>query len=1174
MVSIDSTPSPTTILQKFDRDFPQRRYCLRLQYRFSMYSCPTHLQTFIRAVPVCYQTTTLSEVWSIFCQEKCDRIVVISPQDHPLGVVYLCRLIGSVFPPSDLITLPTVDEKLDVNPPQSLNDLDSNLLEPLIEVSAHLTWEEFWQYLHQTEDSQTHRPANSYPQSIALVNPDHQLIGLLDSLKLLQFLVSHPHLLDSTSTHTPDDSHPNAVETIGDTSSASSTTPSLLQLIEQLPIPLMIQQENGETLAQNQAWRSQVELDPQYIRKTPEPSTSQSVSTNQAVSSSEWIYSHSPTYSSDSSMSAVPSVEETTTVSEDGNFLPDWSPMDTSNNTYVCVCSLPNRRERVWQFVRQPLEQNWAVTLSCEPSQLWIVIAQEITEQHRIAQELAAKNADLIQLNRLKDEFLACISHELKTPLTAVLGLSSLLKDQALGSLNDRQARYAKLIHQSGRHLMMVVNDILDLTRMETGQLELIPEPVQIRAICQRAFEIAGQHHSNADNNSKSSSSTQKNASDSPSPNPPKPQERFILDIEPSLETIVADELRLRQMLVNLLSNALKFTPDDSQIGLQVSYWENWIGFTIWDKGIGIPEDKQHLIFQKFQQLESPLTRKFEGTGLGLVLTQRLARLHGGDVSFISKQDQGSQFTLLLPPSPPQRKDWGLDTRDWQPSHPTGKPQGSPVNPPRPSPEIQSRLILIVEAAPRYIFSLSEQLTNLGYRVVIARSGTEALEKARCLQPRVIFLNPLLPLLSGWDVLTLLKTNTHTHQIPVVITATLGDKKRAQLNNCDGFLSLPVQKQELQGILTELKQDSLLNQTQRLTLLWLNPIEQDAQTSLSWESQNSSLNAETVENSIHHSALILHHFSSCRILEADDLNQAELLARIWHPDAIILQSTTGVKDPSAFLHQLSQHEILVNLPLITLDQPTTKIANQIEPLSVFPCLVAEYLENNNNSSTEPSQTLESALLQVVQVAVGMNWKPNILLVDFSVLPDFQPESSPIAVTSTNSESSSGESQPLVNLTEDNYEQKESPKSRFKTKIDQALVQYLQTSGFRGLMAQSWPEVLQQVQYKSIDLLLICTRDLSPALLQVLSTLEQISTEFPILILNQSNIPLEDLDLTNDSSEHSEQIFSENLSSTLSDHFRELIKKLEITILPGQISMSALLEQIKQVLHENTDKESL
>ncbi|MEB3283064.1 MAG: hybrid sensor histidine kinase/response regulator, partial [Lyngbya sp.] len=924
--------------------------------------------------------------------------------------------------------------------------------------------------------------------------------------------------------------------------SDSPASPPLLQLIDQLPIPLMIQRESS-TLAQNRAWRSQFGLDSQYLCETSEPVSEPAP----PVSPSEWIYSHSPTCPPQ----AAPR------VSESLNFLPDWSEVETDRNTYVCVCSLPNRHERVWQFVRQPLEGHWTSAPLAGDSQLWLVIAQDITEQHRVAQELAAKNADLVQLNRLKDEFLACISHELKTPLTAVLGLSNLLKDQALGSLNDRQARYAQLIHQSGRHLMMVVNDILDLTRMETGQLELIPEPVQIRAVCQRAFEIALQHQSNDHHSKSSTTSTPSTPTDAS--NTDSPQQRFILEIEPGLETIVADELRLRQMLVNLLSNALKFTPDDGQIGLQVNHWENWIGFTVWDRGIGIPEDKQHLIFQKFQQLESPLTRKFEGTGLGLVLTQRLARLHGGDVSFISKHNQGSQFTLLLPPSPPQRKDWGLDTRDWQPSHPTSKTQRSSVNPPRPSAEIQSRLILIVEAAPRYIFNLSEQLTSLGYRVVIARSGTEALEKARCLQPRVIFLNPLLPLLSGWDVLTLLKTNTHTHQIPVVITATLGDKKRAQLNNSDGFLSLPVQKQELQEILTELKQDSLSHPTQRLTLLWLNPIEQDVQFSFLSETKNTPLNAKTVENSIHHSALILDHFSSCRILEADDLNQAELLARIWHPDAMILQSTTGVKSPAGFLQELSEYEILAHLPLITLDGPTTEIANQIEALSVFPCLAAESLQNQNSNS-EPSETLESALLQVVKVAVGMNWKPNILLVDFSILPDFQ-------------DSNHSPKEPdSVLIEEDDSQQTEAQTSRFKTKIDRALVQYLQTAGFRGLMAQSWSDVLQQVQYQSVDLLLICTRDLSPVLLQVLSTLEQISADFPILILNQSNIsedkPEQSQPLLDNKSE---QILNENSSLTPNQIIKKLMKKLEIKVLPGQISMSDLLEQIKQILHEKTER---
>ena len=169
-----------------------------------------------------------------------------------------------------------------------------------------------------------------------------------------------------------------------------------------------------------------------------------------------------------------------------------------------------------------------------------------------MASELAAKNADLIQLNRLKDEFLACISHELRTPLTAMLGLSTLLKDQALGQLNERQVRYARLIHENGRHLMSVVNDILDLTRMETGQMELTLEPVGIRKVCDRAIEQA--RAAMQPKTSQAATLAGKQLADNFT------DHRFTLLIEPGLERIVADELRLRQMLVHLLANAFKFT--------------------------------------------------------------------------------------------------------------------------------------------------------------------------------------------------------------------------------------------------------------------------------------------------------------------------------------------------------------------------------------------------------------------------------------------------------------------------------------------------------------------------------------------------------------------------------------------------------------------------------------
>ena len=437
---------------------------------------------------------------------------------------------------------------------------------------------------------------------------------------------------------------------------------------------------------------------------------------------------------------------------------PAWCPMACKPDTYICDCPVQKGQERIWQFVKQPLSDK-----------LILVMGQDVTEEHLVAKELAAKNADLIHLNRLKDEFLSCISHELKTPLTAVLGLSSLLKDKLIGELNDRQTRYAKLIHKSGRHLMTIVNDILDLTRMETGQLELIPEPVFIAATCKRAFEQAKQLQQQEEKNPPGPSKTDGAANPETSA-----QIEFTLEIEPGVSQLIADELRLRQMLVNLLSNALKFTEAGGKIGLKVNVWEGWIAFTVWDTGIGIPADKQHLIFQKFQQLESPLTRRFQGTGLGLVLTQRLARLHGGDVSFISSENQGSQFTLLLPPNPPGNSSEEFPAPTSAESELLKPPYQTPIA------NSRSRLVLIVEAVPKYIEDLTNVLSGLGYQVIVARSGTEALEKARRFSPEAIFLNPLLPLLSGWDVLTLLKSDPDTRSIPAIVHGHQRGKRTGQ----------------------------------------------------------------------------------------------------------------------------------------------------------------------------------------------------------------------------------------------------------------------------------------------------------------------------------------------------------------------------------------------------------
>ncbi len=558
--------------------------------------------------------------------------------------------------------------------------------------------------------------------------------------------------------------------------------------------------------------------------------------------------------------------------------------------------------DRTWHLASFPLHLD-----DYDRQPLQLVLATDITEQQQIAKELVAKNIDLINLNRLKDEFLACISHELKTPLTAVLGLSGLLKEQSLGTLNARQSRYINLIHQSGKQLMSVVNDILDLTRIETGQLELVPEPVSIEQMCQRAYQQACQRLV-----------------------PHRSEElgvelgrdrKFSLDIAPDLKFIVADELRLSQALSHLLSNALKFTDPDKELGLSVNCWQNWIAFTVWDQGIGIPLDKQHLIFQKFQQLENTMTRRYEGTGLGLVIAQRLAHLHGGDISFISQPGQGSKFTLLLP---------------------AGVNPSTCLSPPEPT----GQLVLVVDAVPQSIEQLSSRLSSWGYQIIIARSGTEALTKARLFQPGLCLLNPLLPLLSGWDVLTLLKSNPKTQNIPVVVIATHAEKHQAYQSRADGFLGQPIDPEALRQYLPklELSQDTI-------SVLVLTG--EDTSGSNIW----GDLLAMAIDS----------RHSQCQLLEVSELEQAELLAQVWRPDVLLLNHH-GIEDLSSYCQKLANYPSLAKMPIVTLDYESTTIANQCQGLSIFPCLAAEECLLN------PQIDCAKSLMGVIRVA-SQNHKP-------------------------------------------------------------------------------------------------------------------------------------------------------------------------------------------------------
>ncbi len=1068
------------------------------------------LYDFQATVPSCPQTSSLAVVLEIFEQEQCDRLVVVNQQQCPIGLLYSARLIPKLLTHSDDINL---------NLHQSLSTWGQGLIEPIQTISASERVEQLSLHLG---DPQAEKHQNL---DWALIDSDGRYLGLLDSSRLLRSLAKE-RMAGLQSSGIQRSSADAGVQTPN--ASKSLKHQPLVHLLERLPWPLMLQTGTGEVVARNPAWWQQLGTlkDPEGVRQQVEAILVPNLSQRPEYATQRTIKVHPNARENEHG-----GEEELTQQEASGDAVYSRCYLDSQVGTCTCVVEVQNGQERIWQFAKIPLDSPEFKVMGAEEEvalsdDLWLVLATDVTEQQQLCKELAAKNADLIQLNRLKDEFLACISHELKTPLTAVLGLSRLLVDQQLGELNERQARYAGLIHQSGRHLMSVVNDILDLTRMETGQMDLTLTPVKISAVCDRALSEARAIHTQ----------TTKATSASPPPNARSSAPQFCLSIELGLDQMVADELRLRQMLVHLLSNAFKFTEISGEIGLRVSRWEGWIAFTVWDTGIGIPEHQQHLIFQKFQQLENPLTRQFEGTGLGLVLTRALARLHGGDVSFLSREGKGSQFTLLLPPSPPKtgfsEPDMGIgedeETR-YQPTreNPTAARQHVST-PTQHHPASSQRLVLVVEAVARYIEDLTEQLKGLGYRVVIARSGTEAVEKARRLQPIAIFLNPLLPLLSGWDVLTLLKSDTATRHISVIVTATGAEKEQAFANRADGFLSLPVEHQVLAPVLEK------LCTAQTVPQLGLN---NSAITPTKTPLRILRLVNPQLESVNPHSSLREH-----RVIEVDDLDQAELLARVWQFDVILLdvESTTA----QIYLQQLIGHPRLAAIPLVTCDVATTLIASKIPGLSVFPYLTP--FAKDNSSRTEKTDPL----LSVLQIASGICCPPNILVVDLTMLRDF-PQVRRKQVKGYRTEKNCSISSETAERGSEWF---------------QALIQYLQTAGFKAAMSPCWAEVLQQIRHESVDLLLICLGEsaIHKDVLKALKTLGDSPLKLPpILVLNQRlNRP--------ESSFQSGVAYKEidKQKKNGLESIETVVGAIATQILPRSISMEDLLNQINQALAVN------
>lgn len=401
------------------------------------------------------------------------------------------------------------------------------------------------------------------------------------------------------------------------------------------------------------------------------------------------------------------------------------------------------------------------------------VLVYDITERKQAedrlresSQRISLVNAELARATRLKDEFLASMSHELRTPLNAILGLSEALQEEVYGPLTVKQRRSLRTIEQSGQHLLELITDILDLSKIESGKMELQKAPTFLANLCESSLTFVRQQAH---------------------------QKNLIIssNIPPSLGAIEVDERRIRQVLVNLLSNAVKFTPDGGEVALEVELDvdEEVVKLRVSDTGIGIAPENIDQLFQPFVQLDSSLSRRYAGTGLGLALVRRLVELHNGSVTLESEVGKGSRFTVSLP---------------WKAAKMTQLPA---IEPEWNSSSLNQALI--VEDSETAAKQVARYLAEIGANTMIYPAGEGSIEAALFSMPDVIILDLLLPNLSGWEILSKLKANPATEQIPVIIISVMDERSRAFELGAADYLVKPISRQQLQLALAQVFGETL-----------------------------------------------------------------------------------------------------------------------------------------------------------------------------------------------------------------------------------------------------------------------------------------------------------------------------------------------------------------------------
>jgi signal transduction histidine kinase/DNA-binding response OmpR family regulator len=384
-------------------------------------------------------------------------------------------------------------------------------------------------------------------------------------------------------------------------------------------------------------------------------------------------------------------------------------------------------------------------------------------------EELNQLNIELEYANRAKDEFLATMSHELRTPLNSILGLSESLLEQLRDPLTEHQQHSLQVIESSGHHLLELINDVLDLSKIEAGKLDYYLQTVDVNILCRSSLAFVREQ------------AARKSI-----------QLVYEEDDKAGLK-IHADPRRLKQTLVNLLTNAVKFTPEHGRVTLEINtdIEQDLIQFSVIDTGIGIAENDLKKLFQPFTQVDGKLNRQFEGTGLGLSLVQKMTDLHGGSVEVESESGKGSRFTLNLP--------WGRLVLAQQEVIETGGElavddisESSNIPSGKSS---EGGTVLLAEDNMANLLTIRDYLESHGYEVVTVSNGLEAIKKAEEIEPHLILMDIQMPVLDGLEAIRRLRANSSFDSTPIIALTALamsGDRERCLDAGANEYMSKPV----------------------------------------------------------------------------------------------------------------------------------------------------------------------------------------------------------------------------------------------------------------------------------------------------------------------------------------------------------------------------------------------